>query len=78
MQVEISLGDVLAFFTGSDKISLLGFPNKAVMQFTQSGIYPTASTCSITLTLPTTHEDFSAFASHFIEAVRGHNGFGKV
>ena len=65
-------------FTGSDKIPLLGFPNKAVMQFTQIGIYPAASTYSIILTLPTIHEDFSAFASHCIEAVRGHNDFGKV
>ena len=46
-----AIGDVLEFFTGASQISPLGFEAKCILNFNETGFYPTASTCGLILTL---------------------------
>ena len=53
----VSLGDVLAFFTGAEYPPPLGFDLKPIVRFTSTSTFPLASTCALELTLPTVHFD---------------------
>ena len=74
-QTEITIGDVLSFFTGADHIPPLGFGD-ATLTFNESNLYPTASTCALCLTLPTMYNDYSSFKEKFVFAMLNHGGFG--
>ena len=72
----IHLGTVLSFFSGADKIPPIGF-DSCTLNFSESNIYPTASTCALCLTLPTKYaENYSAFCHFFLYGLRNHGGFG--
>ena len=50
---EIGLGDCLSFFTGASRIPPTGFDDICTLNFNNVNVFQTASTCALTLTLPT-------------------------
>ena len=73
----LTLGDCLSFFTGSTSIPLTGFEDVATLNFNPTNVFPTASTCSLTLTLPTMYyECYSTFKEKMEYAFFNHGGFG--
>ena len=76
-QEEISLEDIMIFYSGTDKMSPLGFPHKSTLEFNNENIYPTASTCSLTLVLPTKYYmDYDSFRKAMYVGLKYHGGFG--
>ena len=74
---QVNLKSILIFFTGADTIPPQGYPS-ANLYFSHSNIFPTASTCAITLTLPTKHIKYEHFKSHMNIAFSMHGGFGLM
>jgi len=75
-ELEISMGDILSFFTAAEYIPPLGFDN-ATLNFNDKNPYPTASTCGLCLTLPTKyHDNYYEFKDKFVFAMQNHGGFG--
>ena len=75
-ECDVTLQDILVFFTGSDTIPPLGFPVTASLNFNDQNPYPTASTCSISITLPTKYSAYPEFKEKFLFAMTCHGGFG--
>ncbi len=76
---EVALEDVLSFFCGASKIPPLGFDSTPALSFSDSAIYPTASTCALHLTLPTKyHSNYSLFKEKMTQAITCHRGFGML
>ena len=73
---DVTLEDVLAFFTGSGTVPPMGFPMAASLHFNEQNPYPTVSTCSLSLTLPTKYSTYSDFKNNFLFAIQNHGGFG--
>ncbi len=76
---DITLGKVLAFFTGSEIIPPLGF-NSVSLNYNDTDPFPTASTCALILTLPTKYwnNEYAKFKENFIYAIANHGGFGLM
>ena len=74
-QSDITLRDVLSFFSGAEIIPPLGFDD-ATLSFNEENPYPTASTCGLALTLPSKYQKYEDFKEHFIFAMCNHGGFG--
>ncbi|XP_030198366.1 G2/M phase-specific E3 ubiquitin-protein ligase-like [Gadus morhua] len=52
---SLTLGAVLAFATGLDRIPTVGFPTQPLLEFLHEdgpALFPTANTCSLVLRLP--------------------------
>ena len=77
---DVTLKDVLIFFTGADRVPLLGFDGQPCLTFLHdvNDSYPTASTCSLELRLPTKHRRYREFRDNMISGLKGHGGFGVV
>ena len=76
---DVHLEDVLSFFSGASKIPPLGFDSTPSLSFSDSAIYPTASTCALHLQLPTRyHSDYSLFKEKMTQAFTYHGGFGML
>ena len=73
---DISLGIVLSFFTGSSHPPPMGFTSEATLTFNAINPYPTASTCGLSLTLPSKYTEYVDFKDHFIYGMLNHGGFG--
>lgn len=73
---HITLGTILAFFTGAEEIPPTGFPHSPVLSFNPVNPYPTASTCAAELTLPTMYTEPSEFKRSLDVAFTCHGGFG--
>ena len=57
----------------------MGFPHKPTLEFDDDNMYPTASTCALTLVLPTKyHMDYSAFKNAMFVGLKHHGGFGAI
>ena len=68
-QTNCSLENILAFFTGADRIPPGGFKREGTMTFSSSAKYPTASICFLEMTLPTRYVgDDDAFAEALDES----------
>ena len=74
-QLDIGMDDILSFFTGAENIPPLGF-EAATLNFSPNNPYPTASTCGLSLTLPTKYYNYSDFKENFAFAIQNHGGFG--
>ena len=75
----LTLGDILSFFTGSTRIPPMGFDDVGTLNFNSTNVFPTASTCSLTLTLPTLYyKSYSAFKGKMMYALFNHGGFGLL
>ena len=77
IEESVKLDTLLSFFTGADVLPPLGYKT-VTLDFNNSNIYPTASTCSIQLTLPTKHSTYDEFKHHMIVGLTMHGGFGLV
>ena len=76
--IEIALGHVLSFFSGTEAIPPLGFSLTPSIEFTP-GILPRASTCTLTLMLPTdAHDCYQSFKEGIVCGLVNHGGFGEV
>ena len=71
---EVSLEDVLSYFSGASQIPPLGFDMTLSLTFSNA-VYPTASTCSLSLTLPAQYEDYWEFKEKMTQALSCHGGF---
>lgn len=74
---KVTLEDVLVFFTGADCIPPLGY-SPATLYFDHTVIYPVASTCAVTLTLPTMCAEYPKFKKNLDTAFLMHGGFGLL
>ena len=74
---DVSLEQVLSFFTGSIVIPPTGF-HGCCLGFSTDDPYPTASTCSNELKLPTKYDQFIEFKEACSTAFSSHGGFGLV
>ncbi len=77
-QCDAALADVLMFFTGARVFPPCGFDDDGELSFNRTNPYPTASTCSFSLTLPTKFEDYFDFKHALDVAFTCHGGFGLV
>lgn len=79
-EAEVSLKDVLSFFTGAQQPPPLGFlPGTLRFNEDAKAEFPTASTCSLDLTLPTKHyQSPSLFNERLVYALKNHGGFGLL
>jgi len=76
---EITLEEILSFFTGSEYPPPLGFETVPSVQFSSYIEYPTASTCVLEITLPTKYHDSPKdFNAKMIYALKNHGGFGLL
>lgn len=72
-----SLDEVLIFCTGSDSVPPVGFHKKIDIVFLGSEeIFPTASTCSLELRIPTCHSDGIMFSEKMELALKCGMDFG--
>ena len=71
---------ILAFVTGAMNIPPMGFPKLLSIMFIEdkSKLLPTASTCSLQLSLPCALSDYSLFTEQFDFAILNTVGFGQV
>ena len=69
--------DILTFATGADRIPPLGFEDILTLKFDSSTRFPLASTCSLSLSLPTRFNDYQDFRKAVIEGVVSGFGFGR-
>ncbi len=77
VQVAMTLEDILIFFSGSREVPPLGFTPSGNVTFSNEETYPKASTCALTLILPTKyHKDYATFKDKVSFAVKNHGGFG--
>ena len=73
--MSCSLEDVPIFLTLADCEPLLGFPETLILHFLGSdALYPTASTCSLMLRLPTHYSMYEAFKNAMIEGLLCNGG----
>ena len=74
--LSVTLSTILSFVTGAEDIPPLGFPHDATLGFSESNPYPTASTCSIQLMLPSKYATYEDFRKYLLYAMVNHSGFG--
>ena len=73
--------DILIFCSGADRLPPLGFERELKIVFVgqEAGKLSTASTCDLTLRLPTVHgDDYESFKEALTMSLKGNDGFGGV
>jgi len=75
-----TLGDILAFFTGADRIPPLGFEKKPTVAFLpEDDMFATSSTCDLVLRLPVKYgESLQRFKQAMIMSLKDNDGFGGI
>ena len=78
--LECDLADLLVFVSGSSRVPPTGFHRTPVIEFQHdhSAILPTASTCEISIHIPTCITDYQLFKDNMVLALKGNDGFGIV
>ena len=71
------IGKVLVFFAGAEVIPPLGF-SEVTLNFNHANPFPTASTCGLTLILPTKYTQYESFKNNFMYAITNSGGFGLM
>ena len=75
---DISLEDIMVFFSGAAKLPPLGFTHKPTIEFSATNVYPTVSTCALVLTLPTKYfTSYAEFKRAMYIGLKYHGGFGN-
>lgn len=74
---QVTLCDLLIFFTGAEREPPLGFSPKPELLFSDE-MLASASTCSLRLTLPTQHSSYETFKEYMILSLIGNDGFGRT
>lgn len=79
-EVTLNLGGLLAFITGADRLPPMGFSDVPLLQFNHDLTFrlPVASTCTPSLTLPTTHNAYEDFKSAMVQGLIEGFGFGTI
>ena len=54
---DLDISDCMVFFSGTERLPPTGFDTECTLNFNSCNVYPTASTCALTLTLPTKYHD---------------------
>ena len=73
-----TLSDVCIFFSGASQPPPLGFPVKPTLRFLDKvNLFPTSSTCSLILRLPTGHSTYAQFSDAMLLGIKGNDGFGS-
>jgi len=83
---ELTLSDILVFWTGAEVLPPCGFESALTVQFYSqetSGAYklrrlPSSSTCGLILWLPRDVDDPDCLWSMLVDAVKLSAGFGKI
>ena len=77
---DCSIEDVLVFFSGTDRVPPLNFEKQPTITLHNAyAKFATASTCDLQLRLPTGYgEDYDAFKSAMVMALKDNDGFGGV
>ncbi len=76
-QTGSEVADVLIFMSGSNSVPSLGFPIRPNVTFIhRDRKLCTASTCDITLRLPTVHDTYEAFKEAITLSIVGNDGLG--
>ena len=72
-----TLSDVCVFFSGANQPPPMGFPEKPTLKLLHDGSpFPTSSTCSLILRLPTLHSTYATFKEAMVLGIHGNDGFG--
>ena len=73
VELDITLGEILAFITGADRIPAMGFKHGISVYFDHVSDmkYPQVSTCLPSITIPQSMTDFDIFLVDFVEAIKG-------
>ena len=66
----------MSFFSGTTTIPPLGYSHIPTINFTSVDKYPTASTCTLQLTLPIIHSTYDEFKDAMLTAMLMNGGFG--
>ncbi len=74
---SLTLEDFLTFVSGANRIPPTGFEKLITIDFNDTFLYPTASTCRLTMYLPTKFDTYSDFKSAMIEGLVSGFGFGQ-
>ncbi|KAM9466270.1 G2/M phase-specific E3 ubiquitin-protein ligase-like [Clarias gariepinus] len=74
---DVSLEEILVFFTGCDRIPALGFSPKPSLEFITYSRFPVANTCENILRIPI-HVEYANFKSDMDFAIRNSPGFGRA
>ncbi|KAA8585582.1 hypothetical protein FQN60_004276, partial [Etheostoma spectabile] len=74
---DVSLEDILVFFTGCDSIPALGFSPKPSLEFITHSRFPVANTCENILRIPV-YAVYTDFKSNMDFAIRNSPGFGRA
>ncbi|RXM28883.1 Zona pellucida sperm-binding protein 4 [Acipenser ruthenus] len=78
-ETGVSLGEMLAFATGTDYPPALGWETKPSIEFIYSSdLFPTANTCANVLRLPTVHKEYEDFKKNMDFAIQSSPGFGQA
>ena len=72
---NLALEEILIFFSGSDYVPPLGFIPDPTLSFHKKD-FPTASTCSLRLTLPL-HQDYETFKNKVKFGIRNCHSFER-
>ena len=77
---DISVGDILYFFTGSSKVPATGFDSVPKIKFTDENRLPTASTCELSITFPRKMAGLTVdeFKDQMDFCIHGSHGYGIV
>ena len=77
MVTDVTLGQILSFFTGTEYPPALGFDDIVSLKFNSTSEFPMASTCALDLILPTKYYlDENSFREKMIYGILNHGGFG--
>ena len=68
----------MAFVTGESAVPVIGFDSTPKVRFTSEERLPSASTCSLSLTLPRGIDTMEKFMEIMTTSIVGCHGFGNV
>ena len=79
-QQDVTVGDILKFISGSEKIPATGFDSIPKIGFTDDDRLPTASTCDLFITFSRRMAtlDYDEFKNKMDFCIHGSHGFGIV
>ena len=76
-EMSVTLEDIFIFITGAEREPPLGLDHRMKLSFSRRGVLPTASTCTLSLTLPSSLCR-EKFFTNMAEGFKSHGIFGHV
>ena len=75
---NLSLEDIVVFFSGSNRVPPLGFDYSPTLSFDEDSVFPISSTCALSLVLPSGYNEYEVFKEKAHYGCKNHGGFGKL